>query len=170
MEVKLEGRGATERLGEVVAQLVCAGDVVLLEGELGAGKTTFVRGLVRGLGSSEEVTSPTFTLRHEYDTTPMLTHVDCWRLEDVSELDDLGLDEVISEGGLLAIEWGELAAPRFGDAALSVVLVDADAGKSRVATLELDNPAWVKRAASFHEALAAAGLEPIGGVDASPVP
>jgi tRNA threonylcarbamoyladenosine biosynthesis protein TsaE len=141
----LEDAAATERLGEVLARVLEPADVVLLVGELGAGKTTLVRGLVRGLGATDKVTSPTFTLRHEYATSPPLTHVDCWRLAEPDELDDLGLDEVLAGGGALVIEWGEFADFRFGDAALHVALSDADHGARRLARLDLAPEAWSTR-------------------------
>jgi tRNA threonylcarbamoyladenosine biosynthesis protein TsaE len=141
----LEDAAATECLGEVIARLLLPGDVILLVGDLGAGKTTLVRGLVRGLGGTDKVTSPTFTLRHEYATTPALTHVDCWRLDDPDELDDLGLDEVIADGGALVIEWGEFADFRFGDSALHLSLSDAEGGESRLARLDLGPAAWSPR-------------------------
>jgi tRNA threonylcarbamoyladenosine biosynthesis protein TsaE len=97
----------TSKVGEELARLVGPGDVILLEGELGAGKTAFVRGLARGLGApAEEVSSPTFTLVQEYrGRATTLYHVDLYRLEP-REVDDLGLDE-LSEGAVVAIEWAE---------------------------------------------------------------
>jgi tRNA threonylcarbamoyl adenosine modification protein YjeE len=154
----LEDASATERLGEVVSRLLQPGDVVLLVGDLGAGKTTLVRGLVRGLGGTDKVTSPTFTLRHEYATTPALTHVDCWRLAEPDELDDLGLDEVIADGGALVIEWGEFADFRFGEAALHLALLDADRGERRLARLDLSPAAWSLRKDRLLVELERAGL------------
>jgi tRNA threonylcarbamoyl adenosine modification protein YjeE len=154
----LDDADATERLGEVLSRLLLPGDVVLLVGDLGAGKTTLVRGLVRGLGGTDKVTSPTFTLRHEYQTTPALTHVDCWRLAEPDELDDLGLDEVIADGGALVIEWGEFADFRFGDSALHLSLSDADGGESRLARLDLSPAAWSLRSDRLLVELERSGL------------
>lgn len=98
----------TSAAGERFAETLSPGDVVLLYGELGAGKTAFVRGLARGLGASaEEVSSPTFTLIQEY-RAPRITvhHVDLYRLQPV-EVDDLGLDELIAGSDIVAIEWAE---------------------------------------------------------------
>jgi tRNA threonylcarbamoyl adenosine modification protein YjeE len=156
--VALEDAAATERLGVALAALVGARDVILLEGDLGAGKTTLVRGLARGLGGQDRVTSPTFTLRHEYSTIPALTHVDCWRLRDSFELDDLGLDEVIDADGILVIEWGEFAAFRFAPVALRVVLADADRGATRVASIDSKAPAWQRREVELLACLEGAGL------------
>ena len=98
----------TAAVGRELAPTLAAGDVVLLYGDLGAGKTAFVRGLAEGLGvPPAEVSSPTFTLVQEYrGGRVMLVHVDLYRLNDPRELDDLGLDE-IAEDGVLAIEWAE---------------------------------------------------------------
>ena len=102
--IEAETSAAGERLGSALRP----GDVVLLHGQLGAGKTAFVRGLARGLGASpDEVSSPTFTLIQEYEgTRGTLSHVDLDRLEP-REVDELGLDELVSGNGVVAIEWAE---------------------------------------------------------------
>ena len=98
----------TAAIGHELAATLSIGDVVLLYGDLGAGKTAFVRGLAEGLGvDPTEVSSPTFTLMQEYRGGRVpLFHVDLYRLNDPREIEDLGLDE-IAEGGVLAIEWAE---------------------------------------------------------------
>jgi tRNA threonylcarbamoyladenosine biosynthesis protein TsaE len=98
----------TAAVGRELAATLSAGDVVLLFGDLGAGKTALVRGLAEGLGvSREDVSSPTFTLIQEYRGGRLtLFHVDLYRIEDPREFDELGLDE-IAEAGVLAIEWAE---------------------------------------------------------------
>ena len=103
--VETSGEAETAAAGEQLAAALQTGDVVLLSGELGAGKTAFVRGLARALGVPEEdVTSPTFTLVQEYRAPRVvLFHVDLYRLSP-REVEDLGLDELM-EQGILAIEW-----------------------------------------------------------------
>jgi tRNA threonylcarbamoyladenosine biosynthesis protein TsaE len=98
----------TAAFGRELAATLSAGDVLLLHGDLGAGKTAFVRGLAEGLGvSRDEVSSPTFTLIQEYRGGRLpLFHVDLYRIEDPREFDELGLDE-IAEEGVLAIEWAD---------------------------------------------------------------
>jgi tRNA threonylcarbamoyladenosine biosynthesis protein TsaE len=98
----------TERAGEQLGRALGPGAVVLLSGDLGAGKTAFVRGMARGIGADpEDVSSPTFTLVQEYHGPSMtLHHVDLYRLEP-AEIDDLGLDDLIGSGGIVAIEWAE---------------------------------------------------------------
>ena len=98
----------TAAVGRELAATLSAGDVLLLYGDLGAGKTAFVRGLAEGLGvHRDEVSSPTFTLIQEYRSGRLpLFHADLYRIDDPRELDELGLDE-IAEDGVLAIEWAE---------------------------------------------------------------
>ena len=95
----------TEAAGAHLARLLKAGDLLLLEGELGAGKTTFVRGLARGLGVGGEVQSPTFQLVRVHPGRPALAHVDLYRLENSAELTDLGLDDLLDQG-IVVVEWG----------------------------------------------------------------
>jgi tRNA threonylcarbamoyladenosine biosynthesis protein TsaE len=126
----------TAAVGRDLACDLSAGSVILLFGDLGAGKTAFVRGLAEGLGvKSEEVSSPTFTIMQEYrgGRVPMF-HVDLYRLNDPREVEDLGLDEVTA-GGALAIEWAE-KLPEVPDGAIGVRITHAD-GDMR--TIELTN-------------------------------
>jgi tRNA threonylcarbamoyladenosine biosynthesis protein TsaE len=95
----------TERLGESFAAGLVEGDVLVLCGPLGSGKTRLVAGLARGLGASARVRSPSFTLLTEYRAAPPLFHVDLYRLEG-SDVDGLGLEEPLDRG-VLAVEWGE---------------------------------------------------------------
>ena len=110
-----------------LASDLAPGAVLLLSGELGAGKTAFVRGLAKGLGlDAEEVTSPTFTLVHEYQGGRLpLIHVDLYRLER-AEIDDIGLDEELASRGVLAIEWPERLS-REPAGAVIVRIVDSGA-------------------------------------------
>ena len=97
----------TTAAGERLAGQINGGDVVLLYGDLGAGKTAFVRGLARGLGASpDDVSSPTFTLVQEYRGRVTLHHVDLYRLKE-TEVGDLGLDELTSGRSVVAVEWAE---------------------------------------------------------------
>jgi tRNA threonylcarbamoyladenosine biosynthesis protein TsaE len=97
---------ATEAAGEDLGRRLRQGDLVLLKGELGAGKTTFVRGVARGCGSAAPVASPTFQLVRIYPGRLQLAHVDLYRLEKGDELRDLGLDELL-EVGAVVVEWGD---------------------------------------------------------------
>jgi tRNA threonylcarbamoyladenosine biosynthesis protein TsaE len=109
--IALADAEATGRLGAVIAPLLEAGDAVLLYGDLGAGKSTLARALIRALTRpDEDVPSPTFTLVQLYEATPPLAHFDLYRLSDASEADEIGLDEALADGAAL-IEWPQ----RLGD-------------------------------------------------------
>lgn len=98
----------TELLGARLAALLRAGDVIAYLGDLGAGKTAFTRGLARGLGIEEPVTSPTYTIVNEYPQGRLpLFHFDMYRLRDPEELFDLGWEDYLSRGGVCAVEWSE---------------------------------------------------------------
>jgi tRNA threonylcarbamoyladenosine biosynthesis protein TsaE len=96
----------TEAAGEQLGRRLRVGDIVLLTGELGAGKTTFVRGVARGAGSAAPVASPTFQLVRVYPGRVQLAHVDLYRVEKPPELADLGLDELADQGAVV-VEWGD---------------------------------------------------------------
>ncbi len=122
---------ATEQAGERLGRRLQPGDVVLLRGELGAGKTTFVRGVARGTGSSAPVASPTFQLVRIYPGRVKLAHVDLYRVEDLSELRDLGLDELAGDGAVV-VEWGDRLAVD-GAAVIEIEHLGADRRRIRTA-------------------------------------
>jgi tRNA threonylcarbamoyladenosine biosynthesis protein TsaE len=98
----------TRALGEALARQLAPGDVIALEGELGAGKTNFVQGLARGLGISEDVNSPTFILANEYFSGRVpLYHIDAYRIENAAEARGFGLDDYLNGDGVTVIEWAE---------------------------------------------------------------
>lgn len=111
----------TRDIGAALGVLLRAGDVVVLDGELGAGKTTFTQGLGRGLQIPEPITSPTFVLaRESQGQVGLLTHVDVYRLTSLVEWDDLDVD---IEGGITVIEWGERIASALPEDRLTIRLV-----------------------------------------------
>ncbi len=118
------GPDDTRALGAALARVLRPGDTVLLGGDSGAGKTTFVQGLASALGVGEPVTSPTFVLVHSYKTAAGwdLLHADVWRLEQLQEVIDLAIPELIEEGGAAVVEWGEMAAPALAPDCLHVVI------------------------------------------------
>ena len=98
----------TESLGEELARRLEPGAVVAFSGDLGAGKTAFVRGMARGLGIGERVTSPTFTIVNEYEGGRLpLFHFDMYRLGSADELFDIGWEDYLARGGVCAVEWSE---------------------------------------------------------------
>ena len=100
----------TRALAAAISEHLQPGDVVVLAGDLGAGKTTFAQGLARGLGVDGPVTSPTFTLVQQYSGRLPVAHVDVYRLERIQELHDLGFEELVDGDGVTIIEWGDAAA------------------------------------------------------------
>ncbi|MBN9754339.1 TsaE protein, required for threonylcarbamoyladenosine t(6)A37 formation in tRNA [Pseudonocardia sp. Ae406_Ps2] len=133
----------TESFGETVGRELVAGDVVLLAGPLGAGKTALVRGLARGLGVTGTVASPTFVIAREHPSAgdgPALVHVDAYRLggpdgdvDVAAELDDLDLDTELDRA-VVAVEWGVGVAERLAGSAVTIALERRD-DDTRVATL-----------------------------------
>jgi tRNA threonylcarbamoyladenosine biosynthesis protein TsaE len=121
----------TFALGETVAATVQPGTFVLLHGDLGAGKTAFVRGLAAGLGANpDDVSSPTFVLIQHYDGRMPLVHVDLYRLESASAVDDLGLEELAS-GAVVAIEWAD-RLPRPLEGSVHVRIEDLGSDRRRI--------------------------------------
>ena len=121
-EIVLSDETATQALGARIAAGLKPGDAILLAGDLGAGKTALARAVLCALGVEESVPSPTFTLVQHYETQRLtVDHFDLYRIEDESEVDELGLDEAISSGAVL-IEWPERAGSRIPDSALRIDL------------------------------------------------
>lgn len=129
--------------GRKLAKLLKPGDAITLSGPLSAGKTTLVRGLLSGLGQKGEVPSPSFAIVQPYDMlTPRVWHVDLYRIENPSDIDELGLDEAGADG-VLVIEWPEHAGHDMWPRALALTLEVMDDG-SRALTAEVSTP-WEGR-------------------------
>ena len=107
----------THAVAAALAGLARPGDVIVLAGEMGAGKTAFAQGFGRALGITEPITSPTFTLVHSYPGPGKLTlhHADLYRLDRSAELDDLALHELAAFGGVVLVEWGDVVSGSLGD-------------------------------------------------------
>ncbi|NLJ84817.1 MAG: tRNA (adenosine(37)-N6)-threonylcarbamoyltransferase complex ATPase subunit type 1 TsaE [Firmicutes bacterium] len=117
------GPGETQALGCILSQWLSGGDVISLVGDLGAGKTIFVKGIAAGLGINDSVvTSPTFSLIHEYTGRVPLYHFDAYRLERQEEWEDLGYEEYFRGSGISVVEWGNLVADYFPKEYLQVEL------------------------------------------------
>jgi tRNA threonylcarbamoyladenosine biosynthesis protein TsaE len=138
---------ATQALAGRLAKLLRPGDLILIEGDLGAGKTTLTQGLALALGVTVPVTSPTFVLMNIYRTAAGfdLAHVDVYRLDRLSEVVDLALPELLDDGAVVVVEWGERAAAALPGDHLRIRLdVDED-GARRTATLEGFGDSWRER-------------------------
>jgi tRNA threonylcarbamoyladenosine biosynthesis protein TsaE len=166
------GAEVTRRLAAALARICHPGDVVVLAGGLGAGKTTFAQGFARGLGVADPVTSPTFTLVREHPVADggathrgvrRLLHADLYRLDSLAEVVDLGLLEQVEEGAVALVEWGDVAVPVLGDEVLTVELRrpstghDDDRGggdEPRQVRIRGQGPGWAARRDMVAELLA----------------
>jgi tRNA threonylcarbamoyl adenosine modification protein YjeE len=120
-ELPLPDLDATARLGARIAGGLKAGDAVALWGDLGAGKTTLARAILRALGVTDDVPSPTFTLVQNYATEPRIAHFDLYRLKSAREMEELGFEDALAEGAVL-VEWPERAPETLPPEALHVRL------------------------------------------------
>lgn len=154
----------TRRIGAALAAALVPGDVVVLAGELGAGKTCLVQGLAAALGHEGRVTSPTFLLARRLDTTPPVVHADAWRLDRVGDLLDLG-DELLDDDVVTVLEWGDAVAEVLPADRLELDLVIAGdlLAESPMAAADADRTitvtgrgAWADRLDDLADELAAA--------------
>lgn len=113
----------TEKIGAAIGKIIPAGTVLAYRGDLGAGKTAFTRGLARGLGFTEAVTSPTYTIVNEYLGGRLpLFHFDMYRLSSADDLFDIGWEDYLSRGGVCAVEWSEQVADALPEGTVYVTL------------------------------------------------
>jgi tRNA threonylcarbamoyladenosine biosynthesis protein TsaE len=161
--VRTGSPAATKDVAARLAGLCAAGDVILLIGDLGAGKTAFAQGFAAALGVEGPVTSPTFALVRQYDcatAAPVdtLFHADVYRTGSLAEVADLALAELVEDRAIAVIEWGDMAAPALGDDALEVTLSQpesSDGEDERVITLT-GRGRWSGRAGEVERALSLA--------------
>jgi tRNA threonylcarbamoyladenosine biosynthesis protein TsaE len=168
--VRTEDPEGTRSLAATLARAARPGDLVLLIGRLGAGKTVFAQGFARGLGVQGPVTSPTFTLVRQYPCegaggVGQLIHADLYRLDQLAEVADLALPELLEDRAVALVEWGDVGRPVLGDSALEVELTtigDASAtdggAEPRLVTLSARGQTWSDRREAVH-----ALVEPFAG-------
>jgi tRNA threonylcarbamoyladenosine biosynthesis protein TsaE len=137
--------GDTMAIGRALARLLAPGDVVSLSGDLGAGKTTFVQGAAAALGVTEPVLSPTFTLVREYRGTLAVYHLDVYRLDRLQEVLDLGFEEILDQGGVVFVEWGDAIESLLPDAHLRIEMNIMPDGAGRRLHVAWQGGAWVER-------------------------
>ena len=136
----------TRDLAAALSSLARPGDVLVLAGDLGAGKTAFVQGFGRGLEVPDRITSPTFTLVHVYEGRLPVHHLDVYRLEQLSEALDLGLPEMLDDGGVVLIEWGDAILPVLPLDFLEVRVTFGPGDDDRYHAFRAVGPAWALRA------------------------
>ena len=142
---RTDSAAETELLGEQLAKALLPGDVVAYFGGLGAGKTAFTRGLARGLGISQQITSPTYTIVNEYTGGRLpLFHFDMYRLSGEDDLFDLGWEDYLVRGGVCAVEWSENVIGALENPIRVLIQRDGTSEDSRIITVEggrlHDNP------------------------------
>ncbi len=135
----------TRAIGRTLAAFLRPRDVIALTGDLGAGKTTFVQGAADGLQVTEPVLSPTFTLVRRYSGTLPVYHLDVYRLERLQEALDIGLEEILDEGAVVFIEWGDAIDPLLPPEHLQVELTLPAEGDSRQLELTWFGRSWAER-------------------------
>lgn len=152
LHLRSDSPEATRRLGERIGRFLSAGDIVLLRGELGAGKTCLVRGVARAMGiDPDDVNSPTYVLVNEYAAPlgrPHLAHMDAYRLHSPEDLDALGLEQS-TRGAVLIVEWAERVASGLAPPTLEIDLRH-DGEDRREITLRASDPAWAERLADLN--------------------
>jgi tRNA threonylcarbamoyladenosine biosynthesis protein TsaE len=166
----------TKTLAGALAVLAEPGDLIVLAGDLGAGKTAFVQGFGRGLGVTEPITSPTFTLAQQYEGRLLVHHLDVYRLDQLGEVAELGLGELLDDGGVVLIEWGDAILPVLPNDYLEVRLmyppVGGDEGSpgddDRRIVLRAVGPAWGRRQVSLLHAIAPWAEAPNGSPAGKP--
>ena len=151
----------TRALAAALAELARPGDLLLLAGELGAGKTAFAQGFGLALGVREPITSPTFTLASQYEGRLDLNHLDVYRMEQLAEVLDVGLPEMLDEDGVTLVEWGDAIIPALRPDYLVVRLTYGEGDDERLVEVEAVGARWSARVRALSLALAA-WLEPGG--------
>ena len=143
----------TRSLGSTLAELARPGDVLVLAGDLGTGKTALAQGFAQGLGVTEQVTSPTFILARTYEGRLRLHHLDVYRLDHLQEAEDLGLAELVDDRGVTLIEWGDVIAPTLPPEHLEVRLAYGAGEDDRLVRMAAAGRSWAVRADALRRLL-----------------
>jgi tRNA threonylcarbamoyladenosine biosynthesis protein TsaE len=145
IEAATHGVDETRKLAAALGERAVAGDLVLLCGDLGAGKTAFVQGYADALGVTAPVTSPTFTLANRYQGRLDVHHLDVYRLDQLSEVSDLGLYDLLDDTGVVLIEWGDAIKPVLPGDYLEITFTFGDGDDDRRLVLDPVGPRWAAR-------------------------
>ncbi|MDO8390222.1 MAG: tRNA (adenosine(37)-N6)-threonylcarbamoyltransferase complex ATPase subunit type 1 TsaE [Actinomycetota bacterium] len=136
----------TNAIAAALANLARAGDLIVLAGEMGAGKTAFAKAFGAALGVTEPITSPTYTLVHSYEAGRItLHHADIYRLTSTNEVADLALNELLEYDGIVLIEWGDVVARSLGDHLAVHLVADPDLDDARQITISATGRTWAPR-------------------------
>ena len=140
-----QNAGETHALGQRLGAVLRAGDVVVLDGELGTGKTVLAKGIAVALGIDEPVVSPTFTVVREYDAPTPLVHVDVYRLDRLQELHDLGFDDLVGGEAVTVVEWGDRVSAALPSDRLRVLLEPGEGDDDRLVSVDAAGVTWAER-------------------------
>jgi tRNA threonylcarbamoyladenosine biosynthesis protein TsaE len=146
MRCRTSSPDETRALATALGSQLGPGDLVLLVGDLGSGKTTFAQGLAKGLGVEVPVTSPTFTLVQQYLGRVPVAHVDVFRLERMQELHDLGIEELVDGPGVTIVEWGDVVKQVLPQTYVLIRIEQDDTEDARAVTIDAVGASWRGRA------------------------
>ena len=160
IELRAQTADDTRSVGEAFADLLRPRDAVILTGELGAGKTTLVQGIARGLGVTDRVVSPTFTLVREYHGRLEVAHVDVYRLERIQDVMDLGLEELGDGEAVLLVEWGDAVEEVLPADHVTIELTGAEDDDARRLVFTPGGQTWVERWERLEQAMSRWRVDP----------
>lgn len=154
MKIRSESPETTREIAALLAAVSVPGDLIVLAGDMGAGKTCFAGGFAHGLGINDRITSPTFTLVNTYDGRVRLHHLDVYRLDQLHEALDLGLAELLDDGSVTLIEWGDVISPVLPSDYMEIQMdYDDDDEHVRTMTLVQVGGSWATRMPEIATAL-----------------
>ena len=122
----------TQKLGESFSETIDQGNIILLYGDLGSGKTTFIKGILKGFNFSGEVTSPTFSLINEYEADKKVIHIDCYRETEIKRWINIGIEDYFNSSDIVIIEWPEILEPIIPSNATKIELNHIDDNKREI--------------------------------------
>ena len=153
MTARTAATDETRTVASRIASLTQEGDLLVLAGDLGAGKTAFTQGFGEALGVTDPITSPTFTLANEYQGRMVVHHLDVYRIEQLEEVRDLALPELLDGPAVTLIEWGDTIAPALPNDYLEIRFTFGEGDDDRELTLRCVGPRWSARSAGLRSAL-----------------
>lgn len=146
LHLRSDSPASTSAIAAALARVARRGDLIVLAGEMGTGKTAFAQAFGRAMGVTEPITSPTFTLVHSYPVGRVtLHHADIYRLSTHHEVADLAFGELLESDGIVMVEWGDVVAGTLGEHAMVKLEFDADDENARVITISATGKAWALR-------------------------
>ena len=155
LHLRSDSPSTTSAIAAALAGLARRGDLIVLAGEMGVGKTAFAKGFGRAIGVTEPITSPTFTLVHSYDAGRLtLHHADIYRLNTHHEVADLALAELLESDGIVMVEWGDVVAGTLGDHLLVRLDLDPEDDDARKISVTASGRTWASRWAELERRLA----------------